>query len=130
MEQSLRISEIFYSLQGEANTVGLPTVFIRLTGCPLRCSYCDTAYAFSGGEKQSFQQIIQQVQGYQTLFVTVTGGEPLVRRGILDLIDRLGAAVRDGSLEELTLTTNGRRLGPAAGPAAACRLQPSPQSIF
>jgi 7-carboxy-7-deazaguanine synthase len=66
MDTSLRISEIFYSLQGETNTVGLPTVFIRLTGCPLRCNYCDTAYAFSGGEKRSLQQILDQVKIYNT----------------------------------------------------------------
>ena len=81
MDQLLRITEIFYSLQGETNTVGIPTVFIRLTGCPLRCSYCDTAYAFSGGEKFTLQQIIAQVQSYNTRHVTVTGGEPLAQPG-------------------------------------------------
>jgi len=99
MEQSLRISEVFYSLQGEANTVGLPTVFIRLTGCPLRCSYCDTVYAFSGGEKQSFSQIIQQVQRYQTHFITVTGGEPLAQPGCNALIVELLALGYQVSLE-------------------------------
>ncbi|CAD6877842.1 7-carboxy-7-deazaguanine synthase (EC 4.3.99.3) [Methylomonas albis] len=79
MDQTLRITEIFYSLQGEANTVGLPTVFIRLTGCPLRCSYCDTAYAFSGGEKLSIDDILRQVGRYHTRYVTVTGGEPLAQ---------------------------------------------------
>lgn len=79
MDQSLRITEIFFSLQGEANTVGLPTVFIRLTGCPLRCSYCDTAYAFSGGEKLGIDEILRQVGLYNTRYVTVTGGEPLAQ---------------------------------------------------
>ncbi len=86
MNQTLRITEIFYSLQGEANTVGLPTVFIRLTGCPLRCSYCDTAYAFTGGGKQTLKQIIDQVKGYNTRYVTVTGGEPLAQPGCHDLL--------------------------------------------
>ncbi len=79
MDQSLRITEIFYSLQGETNTVGVPTVFVRLTGCPLRCSYCDTSYAFSGGNKLTLKQIIDQVQQYKTRHVTVTGGEPLAQ---------------------------------------------------
>ncbi|MCK9608722.1 MAG: 7-carboxy-7-deazaguanine synthase QueE [Methylomonas sp.] len=79
MDLSLRITEIFYSLQGESNTVGLPTVFIRLTGCPLRCGYCDTAYAFNGGEKQTLRQIMSQVKSYATPYVTVTGGEPLAQ---------------------------------------------------
>lgn len=81
MEQSLRISEIFYSLQGESNTVGIPTVFVRLTGCPLRCTYCDTAYAFSGGEKLTQRQIIAQIQNYRCRYITVTGGEPLAQAG-------------------------------------------------
>ena len=79
MDLSLRITEIFYSLQGESNTVGLPTVFIRLTGCPLRCGYCDTAYAFNGGGKQTLPQIMSQVKSYATPYVTVTGGEPLAQ---------------------------------------------------
>lgn len=85
----LRITEIFYSLQGETNTVGIPTVFVRLTGCPLRCHYCDTAYAFSGGEKQSLEDIIQQIQSYQCQYVTVTGGEPLAQKNCFDLLTRL-----------------------------------------
>ena len=89
MDQALRITEIFYSLQGEANTVGIPTVFIRLTGCPLRCSYCDTAYAFAGGEKQTLPQILSQVRGYKTRYVTVTGGEPLAQPACLDLLSQL-----------------------------------------
>lgn len=86
MNQSLRISEIFYSLQGETNTVGIPTVFIRLTGCPLRCGYCDTSYAFSGGEKWTLAQIIEHVRSYGSQFVTVTGGEPLAQAGCHDLM--------------------------------------------
>ncbi len=79
MEKLLRITEIFYSLQGETNTVGLPTVFIRLTGCPLRCTYCDTSYAFSGGEKQAISSIVDRVDQYKARYVTVTGGEPLAQ---------------------------------------------------
>jgi 7-carboxy-7-deazaguanine synthase len=85
----LRITEIFYSLQGESNTVGLPTVFIRLTGCPLRCGYCDTAYAFSGGEKKSLSEIITQVDSYQAKYITVTGGEPLAQPVCLSLMSQL-----------------------------------------
>jgi 7-carboxy-7-deazaguanine synthase len=86
---SLRITEIFYSLQGESVTVGLPTVFIRLTGCPLRCTYCDTAYAFTGGEKITLNDIMAEVEKYQTRYVTVTGGEPLAQPGCLELMTRL-----------------------------------------
>lgn len=86
---SLRITEIFYSLQGESNTVGLPTVFIRLTGCPLRCVYCDTEYAFSGGKKIPIDDILAQVEAYDTPYVTVTGCEPLAQPGCLDLMTRL-----------------------------------------
>lgn len=86
---SLKISEIFYSLQGESNTVGLPTVFIRLTGCPLRCSYCDTAYAFTGGQKMTLEQILTEVEQYQTRHITVTGGEPLAQPACIDLLVQL-----------------------------------------
>ncbi|WP_024297337.1 7-carboxy-7-deazaguanine synthase QueE [Methylomicrobium lacus] len=86
---SLRISEIFFSLQGESNTVGLPTVFIRLTGCPLRCVYCDTEYAFTGGRKITIDEILAQVDAYGTPYVTVTGGEPMAQPGCLDLMTRL-----------------------------------------
>jgi 7-carboxy-7-deazaguanine synthase len=86
---SLRITEIFYSLQGESNTVGLPTVFIRLTGCPLRCVYCDTTYAFSGGEKKILAQILEQVASYQTKYICVTGGEPLAQPACLPLMSQL-----------------------------------------
>lgn len=95
----LRITEIFYSLQGETNTVGLPTVFVRLTGCPLRCVYCDTAYAFNGGEKQSIAAIIDQVCSYNTKFVTVTGGEPLAQTASLKLLTALADAGFTVSLE-------------------------------
>ncbi len=99
MDSTLRITEIFYSLQGEANTVGLPTVFIRLTGCPLRCRYCDTAYAFSGGEKKSLADIMDRVKQYRTRYVTVTGGEPLAQPGCLDLLRLLAEEGYQVSLE-------------------------------
>jgi 7-carboxy-7-deazaguanine synthase len=86
MTHSLKITEIFYSLQGESNTVGFPTVFIRLTGCPLRCSYCDTAYAFSGGEKRSLENILEQVKSYNAKYITVTGGEPLAQPACYELL--------------------------------------------
>jgi len=89
MSVSLRITEIFYSLQGEANTVGIPTVFVRLTGCPLRCSYCDTAYAFSGGERVPLADIVAQVKQFRTKYVTVTGGEPLAQPGCKELLRTL-----------------------------------------
>jgi 7-carboxy-7-deazaguanine synthase len=85
----LRITEIFYSLQGESNTVGLPTVFIRLTGCPLRCVYCDTAYAFTGGNKMGIDAVIEEAEQYGTRYITVTGGEPLAQQGCLELMIRL-----------------------------------------
>jgi len=86
---ALRITEIFYSLQGESNTVGLPTVFIRLTGCPLRCTYCDTAYAFSGGTRIDIDDIIAEVQQYGTPHITVTGGEPLAQQACHELMSKL-----------------------------------------
>ena len=79
MGAKLRITEIFYSLQGETSTVGIPTVFIRLTGCPLRCQYCDTAYAFSGGVIYELENILQEIKPYNTKHITVTGGEPLAQ---------------------------------------------------
>ena len=84
--QKLRITEIFHSLQGESRTAGLPTVFIRLTGCPLRCQYCDTAYAFRGGNLISITEIIESVKAYECLHVTVTGGEPLAQPLCIDLL--------------------------------------------
>lgn len=85
----LRITEIFVSLQGETDTAGLVTTFIRLTGCPLRCQYCDTAYAFSGGNKQTIQSIVDEVSGSGTDYVTVTGGEPLSQPNVHFLLSSL-----------------------------------------
>ncbi len=85
----LRITEIFYSLQGETSTVGLPTVFVRLTGCPLRCQYCDTAYAFSGGTKMSQDEVLNKVAEFKPRYVTVTGGEPLAQKECLPLLSAL-----------------------------------------
>ena len=95
----LKINEIFYSLQGEALTAGLPTVFIRLIGCPLRCVYCDTAYAFSGGVRMSLDAILQTVVEYPCKRVCVTGGEPLAQPNCIPLIRRLLKAGYDVSLE-------------------------------
>jgi 7-carboxy-7-deazaguanine synthase len=86
---SLRISEIFYSLQGETSRVGLPTVFVRLTGCPLRCQYCDTTYAFTGGQSMTLQAVLDEVRRYPTRYVTVTGGEPLAQKNCLSLLRTL-----------------------------------------
>jgi 7-carboxy-7-deazaguanine synthase len=85
----LRITEIFLSLQGEANTVGRPTVFVRLTGCPLRCQYCDSEYAFSGGTMMSLDDITQRVCELGVAHVTVTGGEPLAQPNAIGLMQRL-----------------------------------------
>lgn len=85
----LKITEIFYSIQGETNLAGYPTVFVRLTGCPLRCSYCDTTHAFSKGEKISIEDIIARVKQYKTKHVTVTGGEPLAQKACLSLLEKL-----------------------------------------
>jgi 7-carboxy-7-deazaguanine synthase len=87
--EQLRLTEIFFSLQGETRTVGLPTVFVRLTGCPLRCQYCDTAYAFQGGNWYSLDAILAEVRKYNTRYVTVTGGEPLAQKGCIGLLARL-----------------------------------------
>jgi len=95
----LKITEIFYSLQGEACNVGLPTVFIRLTGCPLRCVYCDTAYAFTGGEWMDLESIIKRVKQYNTRHITVTGGEPLAQKNCLALLSNLCDSGYDVSLE-------------------------------
>ena len=96
---NLRITEVFYSLQGESKTVGKPTVFVRLTGCPLRCQYCDTAYAFEGGEIVSLERLIADVQSYQCKYVTVTGGEPLAQPNCLLLLKMLCDAELNVSLE-------------------------------
>lgn len=95
----LRISEIFLSLQGEADSVGWPTVFVRLTGCPLRCHYCDTEYAFSGGEWWRIEAILAEVAHYNIRHVCVTGGEPLAQKGCLELLTRLCDAGHQVSLE-------------------------------
>ncbi len=99
MEKSIRISEIFYSLQGESDSVGWPTVFIRLTGCPLRCVWCDTEYAFHGGERQTIKHITERLKQWQTRFVTVTGGEPLAQPACLDLLSTLADQGYQVSLE-------------------------------
>jgi 7-carboxy-7-deazaguanine synthase len=95
----LKVTEIFYSLQGEARNVGLPTVFVRLTGCPLRCTYCDTAYAFSGGDWMDIASIIDEVKRYKTTHVTVTGGEPLAQKNCAHLLKQLCDLGYDVSLE-------------------------------
>ncbi len=96
---TLRITEIFLSIQGESTTVGLPTVFVRTTGCPLRCQYCDTAYAFSGGERMSLDSILAKVDSHGVRHVTVTGGEPLAQGATLPLMTRLCDAGYKVSLE-------------------------------
>ncbi|MED5510128.1 MAG: 7-carboxy-7-deazaguanine synthase QueE [Pseudomonadota bacterium] len=97
-----RITEIFYSLQGESRTVGLPTVFVRLTGCPLRCGYCDTEYAFYGGEKMDIADIVKQVASYNPRYVCVTGGEPLAQPNCIPLL----SAICDLGVE-VSLETSG-----------------------
>lgn len=96
---SLRISEIFFSLQGEASRVGLPTVFVRLTGCPLRCTWCDTTYAFTGGQTMELAEILARIASYPTRQVCVTGGEPLAQKACLDLLKALCDGGYDVSLE-------------------------------
>jgi 7-carboxy-7-deazaguanine synthase len=95
----LKITEIFHSLQGEADTVGVPTVFVRLTGCPLRCQYCDTAYAFHGGEWWELPAILARVREFGTRYVCVTGGEPLAQKGCAELLRLLCDAGLRVSLE-------------------------------
>ena len=86
---TLRINEIFYSIQGESSRIGRPTVFVRLTGCTMRCTYCDTAYAFHDGQQQEIDEIIQEIQKFDTNYVTVTGGEPLAQKNCIELINQL-----------------------------------------
>jgi 7-carboxy-7-deazaguanine synthase len=95
----LKLTEIFYSLQGEADTVGIPTVFIRLTGCPLRCQYCDTAYAFHGGQWWQLAAILERVREFEARHVCVTGGEPLAQQHCLPLLSALAEAGYRVSLE-------------------------------
>jgi 7-carboxy-7-deazaguanine synthase len=95
----LKITEIFRSLQGEADTAGIPTVFVRLTGCPLRCQYCDTAYAFHGGEWATLDEVLRKVRDYDTRHVCVTGGEPLAQKGCPALLTSLCDAGLRVSLE-------------------------------
>ena len=95
----LKVHEIFYSLQGEARSIGWPTVFVRLTGCPLRCQYCDTEYAFSGGQWMTLDEIKSTIKQYQTRHVTVTGGEPLAQKPCLNLLSELADTRLHVSLE-------------------------------
>ena len=97
--EKLRVSEIFYSLQGETTRMGLPTVFIRLTGCPLRCVYCDTQYAFAGGNTMSISEILDKVSDTLARYVTVTGGEPLAQKACLSLLSALCDAHYSVSIE-------------------------------
>jgi 7-carboxy-7-deazaguanine synthase len=96
---TLRVTEIFFSLQGETSRAGLPTVFVRLTGCPLRCGYCDTAYAFHGGRSVSVPEVLEQVRRHSPRYVTVTGGEPLAQRNCHALLTQLCEAGYSVSLE-------------------------------
>lgn len=89
VDANLRITEIFYSLQGEAKTIGLPTVFVRLTGCPLRCNYCDSEYAFHGGERLLLTDILAKVAKFNPKYICVTGGEPLAQPNCLPLLTLL-----------------------------------------
>ncbi len=103
MERSVttrvKLTEIFYSLQGEADTVGIPTVFVRLTGCPLRCQYCDTAYAFYGGEWWEQSAVLERVGSFHARYVCVTGGEPLAQKNCRLLLRNLCDAGYEVSLE-------------------------------
>ena len=98
-QTELRLTEIFFSLQGETSRSGLPTVFIRLAGCPLRCNWCDTTYSFSGGETWTLAAILDEVARHGTHYVTVTGGEPLAQKNCLPLLSALCNAGYDVSLE-------------------------------
>ena len=96
---ALRLTEIFFSLQGEASRAGLPTVFVRLTGCPLRCTWCDTTYSFTGGEAASIESVLAEVAKYPARQVCVTGGEPLAQKECLPLLSALCDAGYDVALE-------------------------------
>jgi 7-carboxy-7-deazaguanine synthase len=96
---TLRVTEVFLSLQGESRTVGWPTVFVRLTGCPLRCQYCDSAYAFHGGSRRSIVELVEEVVAYKVRHVTVTGGEPLAQKRCQDLLTQLCDQGLEVSLE-------------------------------
>lgn len=98
-EPSLLVSEVFHSLQGEASRIGLPTVFVRLTGCPLRCAWCDTEHAFTGGHRMAISAILAKVAGFGARQVCVTGGEPLAQKNCLPLLTALCDAGYDVSLE-------------------------------
>jgi len=89
MSDFLRITEIFYSIQGESTWAGLPCTFVRITGCPLRCTWCDTAYAFQGGRRMGFEEILAEVASHPTRLVEITGGEPLAHPGAFPLADQL-----------------------------------------
>jgi 7-carboxy-7-deazaguanine synthase len=96
---ALRLTEIFFSLQGEASRAGLPTVFVRLTGCPLRCTWCDTTYSFTGGAPASIESVLAEVAKYPARQICVTGGEPLAQKECLPLLSALCDAGYDVSLE-------------------------------
>jgi len=89
VEGKLKINEIFYSIQGESSWAGMPCVFVRLSGCPLRCKYCDTSYAFKEGESRSLEEIIYEIESYDTLLVEITGGEPLIQPSVYPLMTEL-----------------------------------------
>lgn len=96
---SLKINEIFYSIQGESSRIGLPTIFIRLTGCPMRCVYCDTEYAFNEGKNFNLDEIIESIKKFPSKYITVTGGEPLAQKNVLQLLDQLIELNYEVSLE-------------------------------
>ncbi len=103
MSSRVRVTEIFCSLQGESRSLGFPTVFVRLTGCPLRCRYCDTRYAFGGGEEIPVEEVVGRAVAMGVERVTVTGGEPLAQEGALELLHRLC----DAGFAEVSLETSG-----------------------
>jgi 7-carboxy-7-deazaguanine synthase len=98
-EITLRVTEVFHSLQGETSRTGLPTVFIRLAGCPLRCTWCDTPYSFTGGSTRTLDHLLEEVAQFNTRYVCVTGGEPLAQKNCLHLLNRLSDAGYSVSLE-------------------------------